>query len=201
MMSITNQATVYQPEHELWEYLLVAYPDENVNEKIADEKRSFYEEYVGVDIIKSKSCITIVNFIAKERMEETLIRWIQNICNLQSSFSVTFNNFSGFPPHTIYLRVLDHQPFNQLANQLKIIDGFIQDNDCPPIQLARLPYLTIAGSLTETVYDEAIQSYAHRSFNESCKVEKLVLVRRSTVYNEFQLVNTFALAQDQALYN
>jgi hypothetical protein len=200
-MSITNQATNYQPEHELWEYLLVAYPDDAVNEKITNEKRAFYQEYTGIGTFKSRSCITIANFMAKERMEETLNRWIQNICNLQSSFIVTFNNYSGFPAHTIYLRILDHQPFHQIANQLKIVDGFIQDNDCPPIQLTRLPYLTIAGSLTETVYNDAIQSYAHRTFHETCKVEKLVLVKRSTVGKECQLVNTFALAQEQAQYN
>ncbi len=52
-------------------------------------------------------------------MEDTLIRWIQRICNRYSSFDLTLNNYSGFPPHTIYLRVQDPEPFRELMRQLR----------------------------------------------------------------------------------
>ena len=36
--------------------------------------------------VKTKPHITIANFLAKESMEETLIRWIHRICSQHKSF-------------------------------------------------------------------------------------------------------------------
>ncbi|HEU4634269.1 MAG TPA: 2'-5' RNA ligase family protein, partial [Flavisolibacter sp.] len=105
---------------------------------------------------------------------------------------VTLNNFSGFPPHTIYLRVQNPQPFNQLANALKILDGFFQSNDCPPLQLVTKPHLSIAGALSEYAYNQAIKEYSERSFHACFKVEKLFLLKRDPLMR-CQLVNTFIL--------
>ncbi|HWH64153.1 MAG TPA: hypothetical protein VNS50_12800, partial [Ginsengibacter sp.] len=84
--------------YDLYEYLLVAHPDTIVNEKVIAEKQLFYNEYKEKVSVKTQPHITIANFLAKESMEETLIRWRQRICSQQQSFTVTLNNFSGFPP-------------------------------------------------------------------------------------------------------
>src|SRR6266498_4474852 len=143
--------------YDLWEYLLIASPTKEVSEKVVEEKEIFYKNYGHSLAIQTRPHITIANFLAKEGMEETLARWIQNICHLQNSFTVTLNNYSGFPPHTIYLRVQDAEPFKKLANALKILDGFIQSNDCPPLKLITKPHLTIARQLPEYIYQTAIK--------------------------------------------
>jgi hypothetical protein len=192
LMELVNSSAGFKTDHDLWEYLLVAHPDEEVNERVIMEKREFYTLYNHEMASKTKPHITIANFVMKEAMEEIVIKWIQNICNLHTSFGVTLNNFSGFPPHTIYLRIQDPHPFKQLANALKIVDGFIQSNDCPPLHLVTKPHLTIAGALSEYAYDKAIEEYSKRSFHACFMVKKLFLLKIDA-FMRCHLINTFIL--------
>jgi len=192
VMEILNGLTGFQTDCDLWEYLLVAQPDKEVSNKIVDEKKTFHSNYDYELATKVPPHITIASFLAKEAMEETLNRWIQNICHLQSSFTVTLNNYSGFPPHTIYLRIQDVQPFGKLANALKILDGFIQSNDCPPLELVSKPCLAIARQLPQHIYDTAIKEYAQKTFHESFTIDRLVLLKRDACMRS-HLVNTFIL--------
>ena len=197
-MKFVDSSAGFQTDCDLWEYILVAQPDEEVNEKIWSEKEFFRNHY---DLRRiTTPHITIANFLAKEPMEETVARWIQNICNLHASFGVTLNNFSGFPSHCIYARVQDPQPFKKLAATLKIIDGFIQSNDCPPLQLVTRPHLVIAEGLTEPIYNESVKEYARRSFHASFKIEKLLLFKRDASM-QLRLVNTFILPPPSALFD
>src|ERR1017187_274799 len=108
-------------ENGLNEYLLIAKPDKTVYEKVMAGKQFFYDEYKDKIAIKTEPHITITNFVAKEAMEDTIIRWMANIFNKQQSFPVALNNYSGFPPHTIYLHIQNAQPFQQLAKELKVV--------------------------------------------------------------------------------
>jgi 2'-5' RNA ligase len=199
-MENLNGAINLQPNYNLWEYLLVASPAKEVSDRVIEEKEIFYKNYGHKLAIQTKPHMTIANFLAKEEMEETLARWIQNICHLQNSFTVTLNNYSGFPPHTIYLRVQNAEPFKKLVNALKILDGFIQTNDCPPLKLITKPHLTIARQLPEYVYQTAIKEYAQKTFHESFKVDKLVLLKRDA-YMKCHLINTFMLPPPLTLFD
>lgn len=192
LMEFVNSSAGFQSDYDLWEYLLVAHPDEEVNERVVQEKIEFHALYNHEMAIQTKPHLSIATFLMKEPMEAIVTRWVQNICNLHTSFGVTLNNFSGFPPHTIYLRVQNPQPFKQLANALKILDGFLESNDCPPLQLVTKPHMTLAGALSEYAYDQAIKEYSERSFHATFRVEKLLLLKRDTLMR-CQLVNTFIL--------
>src|SRR5687768_14793392 len=87
-----------------YEYLLVIHPDMEVYSKVLSEKQRFHEEYEPESVRGGKPHITLGSFVARESMEETLIRWIQRVCSREQSFMVTLNNYSGIPPHTVYLR-------------------------------------------------------------------------------------------------
>ena len=116
----------------LYEYLLVAHPSPEIYALIEKEKEWFTGEYKQAIAGKTRPHITIANFLANEEMEQTINRWLQNICSLATSFPVSLNNYGGFPPHTIYLRVQNPQPFQQLAKQLQTVDDFIRASACPP---------------------------------------------------------------------
>ena len=87
---------------EMYEYLLVINPAKDVNEQIKEEKQQFYNVYNEKVAIKTEPHITVANFLAKEAMEETIIRYIHRIVSAKNSFAAVLNNFSGFPSHTIY---------------------------------------------------------------------------------------------------
>jgi 2'-5' RNA ligase len=173
------------------EYLLVIYPHGELQEKLLEQQERFSADYEVP--VRNRPHITVAAFQAGEAMEATLIRWIQRICNRYRSFDLTLNNFSGFHPHTIYLRVQDPQPFRELMQQLRAIDDFIRSNDCPPVNLISTPYLAIAGGLTEQVYNKAMPDYSRKDFHESFHVDQLVLLRREHAFDVCKTVNIFRL--------
>ena len=187
-----NNAMHLDRENEVCDYVLVALPCEEVSEMVNAERISFCESYGHNSCLQVKPHIALASYFSTERMEERLERWIQNICNLQKSFTVTLNNYSGFPPDTIYLRVQETEPFARLVNALRILNGFMEMTDCPPIQFIVRPYMTIAGQLPQYIYEKAISEYAQKSFHESFKVGRLALLKRDA-YMRYQLINTFIL--------
>jgi 2'-5' RNA ligase len=177
----------------LYEYLLVAHPDAAVNEKVLAEKQQFTRDMHVSIASKTKPHITIANFLAREAMEETIIRYTQRICCQQSSFNVQLNNYSGFPPHTIYLRVQNPQPFKKLAKELKVVANYIDSCSCPTAYLKTNPHVTIAKKIPERIYREVLMEYAQKSFHESFMVNELVLLRRSNEYDTCKKVHVFHL--------
>ena len=209
------------------EYLLVIYPDGDLRDKLMVEQQQFSADYGLQMMVRNKPHITVAVFQAGEVMEDTLIRWIQRICHGYSSFDLTLNNYSGFPPHnpkppeaarpsgqtsapyqecakfsqeripgTIYLRVQDPHPFRQLMQQLRAIDEFIRSSGCPPVNLVTKPFLSIAGGLTEQVYNKAMPDYSRKDFHDSFRVEELVLLKRTHPYDACKTVNIFRLLPD-----
>jgi hypothetical protein len=176
--------------HESSEYMLVAFPNDVVNKKLVEIQKEFLEKY-GPSIGGTTPFVTTACFLAKEEMEETLFRWMQRICGQLKSFSVTLNNYSGIPLHTLYLRVFDHQPFRQLANQLKVVDQFIRSNDCPEAKLTTRPYLPIAKGLTGDLYEKSMKDYSLKSFCETFRVNELVLMKKRGHQNNFKKVTVF----------
>ena len=185
--------TAKQPDfiNNQYEYLLVANPDEDVLNKVMNEKQVFYDRYKEDGAVKSKPYITVANFWAMETMEATVIRWIERICSKHHSFNVALNNFSGFPPHTIYLRVQNPQPFKLLAKQLKVISDYIKDNNCPTPKLIDRPHLTIARRLPEDVYSKAMLDYSQRDFHSSFMVNELVMLKRKHQFDSCEKVMVF----------
>lgn len=186
---------------QLYEYLLVLRPDSEVYKKVELEKQSFYNEYRDEIAIKTTPHITVANFLARETMEETLIRWIKRICNQRKSFTVILNNYSGFPPHTIYLRVQNEKPFQQLVNQLKVVDTYISSCSCPPMRLISKPHLNFVQELSEEIYFKALTHYAHKSFHESFVVNELLLLRRENQFDSCKPINVFGLPSANTVFN
>jgi 2'-5' RNA ligase len=180
------------------EYLLVIYPNGDLQEKLLEEQQQFSADYGLQMTVRNKPHITVAAFQAGEIMEDTLIRWVQRICNSYKSFELTLNNYSGFPPHTIYLRVQDPHPFRQLMQQLRSIDEFIRSSGCPPANLISKPFLSIAGGLTEQLYNKAMPDYSRRSFHDSFQVEELVLLKRTHSFDACKTVNIFRLQPGSA---
>jgi 2'-5' RNA ligase len=192
----TPQAPASGERERRVEYLLVIYPTGDLHDKLLEEQQQFSSDYGLPAAVRNKPHITVAAFQAGEVVEDTLIRWIQRICNRHKSFEITLNNYSGFPPHTIFLRVLDPQPFRQLMQQLRAIDDFIRSSGCPPVNLINRPYLSIAGGLTEQVYNRAMPDYSRKTFHGSFGVDELVLLKREHSFDPCKTVNIFRLLPD-----
>ncbi|MDQ6843362.1 MAG: 2'-5' RNA ligase family protein [Bacteroidota bacterium] len=179
--------------HGCHEYLLIVKPAKEINEKLIAEKQVFYDDYKEKNAIESIPQIAVASFLAKEGMENTVIRWMQKICSKQHSFSVTLNNYSGFPPDTIYLRIQNVNPFLQLAKELSVVNAYLNSSSCQPVLFTPKPHINIAGKLPKEVFFKALIQYAHKSFHESFLVNELLLLKRRDEHDEFKTVIVFAL--------
>jgi len=182
------------------EYLLVVYPYGDLQDRLLEEQQQFSTDY-GLDqglrrMVRNKPHITLAAFQAGEEVEDTLIRWIQRICHPHRSFEIALNNYSGIPPHTICLRVQDPEPLRELMQQLRAIDEFIRSSGWPPVNLACRPYLSIAGGLTEQVYNKAMPDYSRKTFHGIFHVGELVLLKRKHSFDPCKTVNVFRLLPD-----
>lgn len=179
-----------------YEYLLVAHPNEEIFNQLKAEKEKFSADYKVSIAAKTLPHITVANFLAKESMEETLIKWMHKIISSQSGFHVMLNNYSGFPSSkTVFARVQDHQPFQQLALSLQPINSYIKDNGLPSARMIRHPHITIARSLQPNVYEKAMMDYSRKTFNASFMVDKLVLLKRQNQYDKCKQVTVFKLSE------
>src|SRR5215813_4660546 len=113
MKNFSTDGPMYYMPQGLFEYLLIVSPDKDVYNKVMEEKQHFSRSYNQHVAIKTKPHITISNFLAWDNMEDTIVRWLQRIAKEQKCFPVTLNNYSGFPSHTVFLRILDSAPFKE----------------------------------------------------------------------------------------
>jgi 2'-5' RNA ligase len=200
------------------DYLLVIYPRGDLGDRLLEEQQQFNAEYFSAGetgdgrgqhpaerqhslqgqqrLARNKPHITLAAFQAGEETEDTVIRWIQRICHQRRSFDIALNNYSGIPPHTIYLRVQDPQPLRELMQQLQAIDEFIRSSGWPPVNLTGRPYLSIAGGLTEKVYNKAMPDYSRKTFHGIFRVDELVLLKRRHSFDPCKTVNVFRLSPE-----
>lgn len=174
--------------NDLWSYSLMIFPDHEVHDKISTEQNVLDELLQS----RLKPHVCIADFMIKEEMETIMCRWIQNICNLHSDFHIELNNYSCFPPNTIYLRIQNTAPLKKLTNALTMLNSFITANECPPIQISTRPHLVIAAGLSNYVYEEAVSIFSARTFHENFHVDKLILVKKE-ITGECRSINTFTL--------
>jgi 2'-5' RNA ligase len=175
------------------EYLLLVHPVQDVYNQVMTEKQNFFDTYKEQVAIKTKPHITVADFLADEEMEETIIRYMRRVFSTQKNFNVTLNNYSGFPEHTVFTRVQDHQPFKQLASSLKVIDQYLRSNGCPPAKFITHPHLTIARRLKQNVYEKAMFEYSQKTFYASFDVTELILLKRKSQFDKCKQVNVFKL--------
>ena len=175
------------------EYSLVAVPDIRTSVQVMEEKKYFSEKYQEGGVQTTQSGIIIANFLAKEEMEATIIRWMHRIISNQKCFSVTLNRYGGCKSHTLYLRVQNHLPFQQLAKELLVVDQYVRANGCPEMHLNTRPYLPIVEKLSGEVYQEAIETYAQKLFHASFDVKELILIRKQYPFTVCKEVNVFRL--------
>ena len=161
---------------DLKQYILVAQPSPRVKKLIEEKEFLVREKFAFAGTLREPQ-IFVAGFFAKELMEETLSRWIQNICNLQSSFEVVLNNFGSIPPQTLCIRIQNQEPFLNLAHHLKMVDSFICANDCPPLITLSKAFLSVFDGLPSSLYGNALDELSHHLFHESFIINQMNLLK------------------------
>lgn len=176
----------------LYEYLLVVSPGGKVYEKLMEEKHRFSGSYNQPLAEKTRPHITISKFVSPEGQEDMMIRWMQKAVAGQRSFEVLLNNYSGFPGHTIFVRVQHKEPFLELIQRLKPVSHQLKNFGVPAFHFIPTPHMTIARSLPADVYEKAMREYARKEFAMRFDVQALTLLRRHNG-NQYEPYRTAAM--------
>jgi len=176
-----------------FEYLLAIRPEQSISSKIEEERVCFMQHFPGSKRIADHPLIKVAAFSAKESMEDTIIRWMQRICRQVKSFSITLNNYSGIPNHTIYLRIPDQTALAGLAKELRVIDEYLVSHQCTALEWVKKPHLSIASHLAGSIFEKAMLYCSQQLFYECFDVKELVLLRRNRGDETNRLVNVFGL--------
>ena len=183
---------MFQSEN-LFEYLLVANPSSALAAIIMQEKRWFIKEFTQSIATGTLPHLTIASFLGIEETEASINRLLENIFSSMISFSVTLEQYSGLPHHTIYLNVKNPLPFQQLAKQLNPVADLFKSSSCPPWRIINKPNLIIAHDLPEDVYNKAMTLYGKKKFSESFMLNELLLLRRKHQFDKCKTVQVFRL--------
>ena len=188
-----QQSTAYQ--HSFYqEYVLAAVPDEASSEKLLEERNQFYHQFKLARTSFLSPQIFMAGFLAREGMEETLLRWIQNISRLHPVFELSVRGYTINPPDTLSLMMEASSSYRQLTLSLNMIDGFIQANDCPPIYVSANPQLVMAANLPPAVMKLAVGHYEHLPYKMNLQIEKILLIKRSGSHAAYQTVSSIRLS-------
>jgi hypothetical protein len=193
MDKISGDINTYYGAPGLFEYMLVVCPGKEVHKKIMEEKCQFFRNYGHAMAIQTRPQVTISNFLAWDHMENTIIRWLQNIAREQKSFRVFLNNYSGFPSHSVYIRIQDSEGLRDLNYRLKAIAPYIKESRWPAARFMHYPNISLAPQLSAELYESAIRDYSGKDFNASFDVTELVLLRRQHPFDKCKQVGVFRM--------
>jgi hypothetical protein len=119
--------------------------------------------------------IAIAGFNATPRLEDTLSRWTQRICSQVGPFSLEFNNFSGEPPNTVFLRIQDISPIRQLLSNLRKLDMYLTGNGQEPIEPANRCFLPVWQGVPAKSFENLLYRLGREAFYLKVQVQSLVL--------------------------
>jgi len=123
--------------------------------------------------------IPVAHFAAQPRMEDTLIRWTQRICQQQQGFELVLNNFGAFPPDLVYLRVQDASAVKGLASALRAIDGYLTGNEQTSLQIQNRIYLPLFEKLSPQRYAVLSNWLARCEWCTKVPIQQLLLQQNS----------------------
>lgn len=184
------------PGHVECEYLLVIQPNEDLHEKIMEEKNNFAEKYNAAAATFGKPYITLLRFVQVQMMEERIIRQLRAIASGCAPVKIELRNFGSFPSHTIFINLVSKVQVHYIIRRLKTAQRLMKYKENTPHFITE-PHLAIARKLKPEQYESAWKEYQHQSFSGRFIAGKLVLLRRPYGLRSFQLVEAFELADKQ----
>lgn len=173
-------------------YRLMAYPDMETELLIRAEQQYIQRKYRAAVPVQPTG-IVVAEFMAREEMEATLIRWMHRIISTQPGFRVNIYGFGALSSKQLYLRVQEQQPFQQLAGAMQVVDQYIRSYDCPPAKRFTHPCLPLTEVVPNEEFEKVVHEYAERKLDLSFDVKELMLVRNRQEKETGKQINLFRL--------
>lgn len=161
-------------------YFVAVILPEAMDKKILLYKKWMAEKFGCTVGLKSLAHITIIPpFWMTEEKEFDLISDLQLVAEDMKIFSITTNNFSVFPPRTLFVAVADNENLNRLTQN---VDDYFLEKDYPIKREVRPfhPHVTIATrDLQKKDFAEAWQHFKNKKMTEEFTASGLCLLKHN----------------------
>ncbi len=176
-------------------YRLVAKPDSASLQRI-EEMRNHFRSLYPLDGEYPEPELAFFSQRMPEASENLLVNWLEKLCANNNRFDIVLNNFSGIPPHLLYMRV---QPtagllaFSTRLNAVMAQLGLYNSVNAPKPSTWKM---NIISGLPDILFDKALQVFSKRELYFQMPVSRLELKRQSTD-GEWHLLQRFQFVVPQ----
>jgi len=172
-------------------YFIALMPHEALREKVKSLKEEMRERFDAKHALKSPAHLTLqMPFRWPESEETHIFNTLTGFAAQQQPFRIALSGFDCFEPRVLFIRIVDHAPFQHLCQSFKPV--LIKQLGIPEHMLrAELhPHLTIATrDLKEAAFYKAWPEFQLRRFEASFEANSLFLLKHNgrcwEVYREF----------------
>lgn len=151
-----------------------------LDQRVRQFKLYMHERYNCTVALKSPAHITLVPPFWMEAEKETVLRHSLDQLSLRESFTISTENFSAFPPGTIFIALEPNKELEKLKADTDAIfvhrDDLKIKTDSRPFH----PHITVATrDLFKRSFFEAWPYFEQRIFQETWVVEGISLLRHN----------------------
>jgi len=177
------------PGYQVYEYLVVLSPHEELWNRILKVKEEFAEKYQSDHARWGKPHLTLVNFVQYHMMEERIIKRLKTIAMGYPPFKIELKDFGSFPSHTIYINVVSKVPVQNLVKEIRS-EGqrLMKLNDDNKPHFIMEPQLTIARKLQPWQYEKGWLEYSNKHFTGRFIADAMLLLERPVGEMKYQIV-------------
>ncbi len=180
------------PGYNVYEYLLVLHPHEELWNKVMDIKQGFADKYKSNYARWGKPYITLVNFLQYQLMEERIINRLKIIAMSYHPIKIELKDYGSFPSHTIYINVLSKLPIQNLIKQIRSeAQRLMKLNDDNKPHFILESYVTIARKLLPWQYEQGWLEYSHKHFTGRFIAADMLLLKRPVGELKYTVVEKF----------
>jgi 2'-5' RNA ligase len=188
MKDLSNAVAGYQ----VYEYLLVLNPHEELRNKIVAVKEAFFNSYQAETAKWGKPHLTLVNFLQYELMEERIINRLKMIAMGYHPVKIELKDYGSFPAHTIYINVTSKMPIQNLVKQIRTeAQRLMKLNDDNKPHFIMEPHMTIARRLLPWQYEKGWLEYSHKHFTGRFIADAMLLLKRPVGEMKYEIAQRF----------
>ncbi len=178
------------PGHQIYEYLLVINPHEELRHKIEKKRLLLTEKYHIQQPQTGRPHVSLVRFSALKMTEQKIIDRLHWIAMAEKPFVVELQDYGSYPMHAIFIKIANQPRVLQLIKNLKQARRLMKSGGEDP-HFIQDPQIALAGRLPKEKYLEIMREYLHKKFTGRFMADAFLLLRRATNEKHYQIVRRF----------
>ncbi|MFZ1785105.1 MAG: 2'-5' RNA ligase family protein [Ferruginibacter sp.] len=182
--------SVSVPGHQVYEYLLVIDPHEELRHRIKKSRLQLTEKYHIQQPQTGRPHVSLLRFTAVKMLEEKLINRLQYIAMAEKPFVIELQDYGSYPMHAIFIKIANQPRVLQLIKNLKQARQLMKSGGEDP-HFLQDPQIALAGRLPKEKYLEIMKEYLHKKFTGRFYADAFLLLRRAKNEKRYQIVRRF----------